>query len=92
MKKITVVNMNEYVEVFLTDLGKEIYYHQYDKINEYHGKIVIKPHYPKLEENGRFRTQLWMLFETFGEHLKMSMESPFINNELFFENEDKEVN
>ena len=55
MKKITVVNMNEYVEVFLTDLGKEIYYHQYDKINEYHGKTVIKPHYPKLEENGRFR-------------------------------------
>ena len=85
MRTLMVANMNEFVEVELTEAGKEIYFHQYDYLNKHYGKEIIKPHYPKLEENGRFRTQLWMLFKTFGETMSMTMESPFKDNKIYFE-------
>ena len=87
MRELTVVNLNEYVEVELTKIGKEMYFHQYDKINSFHGKIVIEPTYPKLEQNGRLRLLLWELFEIFGQHFHHGMDSPFVDNILYLESE-----
>ena len=63
-------NINDYVRVKLTDLGRYIYYHQYDELNKIYGKQVCEPSYPK-EVDGWYRAQLWSIMELFGPHIGM---------------------
>jgi hypothetical protein len=35
-----IINLNEVVKVKLTDLGKDIYYHQFAELNRRYGSIV----------------------------------------------------
>jgi hypothetical protein len=70
-------NLNDWVKVKLTDKGKNIYYHQFDAINQTYEKQIIKPHYPELTEDGYYKTQLWCLMNLFGEHLYMGFDPPF---------------
>lgn len=69
-------NVNYNVKVRLTDIGREIYYHQYDELNAQWGKEVIKPHYPK-EIDGWYETQLWDLCQTFGKYMRLGFDIPF---------------
>lgn len=63
------INLNEPIKVKLTDWGKEIYYHKYDKINQIAGREICKPRFPKEDENGYTEFQLWCFMELYGEHI-----------------------
>ena len=67
------INLNEPIKVKLTDWGKEIYYHQYDRINQIAGREVCKPSFPKEDENGCVEFQLWYFMELYGEYMGMAM-------------------
>ena len=67
------INLNEPIKVKLTDWGKEIYYHQYDRINHIAGREICKPKFPKEDENGYTEFQLWCFIELYGEHMGMTL-------------------
>ncbi len=68
------INLNEVVKFKLTDLGKDIFIHQYDEINsrirELGGK-PIQPALPKVDENGYTSMQLWNFMAIYGSYLGM---------------------
>lgn len=66
------INLNEVVKVKLTDLGKDIYYHQFDELNRRCGRIVCKPSFPKEDAEGYTKFQLWDFIETYGKHVGMA--------------------
>lgn len=63
------INLNESIKVKLTDWGKEIYYHQYDRINQIAGREICKQRFPKEDENGYTEFQLWRFIELYGMHM-----------------------
>lgn len=65
------INLNEEVKVKLTDLGKEIYYHRYDDLNERAGREVIRPSFPKVDADGYTRFLLWDFINLYGNHIGM---------------------
>jgi hypothetical protein len=72
-QEIIRINLNEPIKVKLTDWGKEIYYHQYDRINQIAGRKIYEPRFPKEDENGYTEFQLWCFIELYGEHMGMTM-------------------
>ena len=81
------INLNEWVKVKLTDLGKEIFYHQYDGVNKAVGREVCKPFYPKEDENGYTKFQLWHFIQLYGEHIGMAYPNVIDPLEIVYENE-----
>lgn len=67
------INLNEPIKVKLTEWGKEIFYHQYDRANEIIGREVCKPSLPKEDENGYTEFQLWEFIELYGTHMGMTL-------------------
>lgn len=67
------INLNEPIKVKLTDYGKAIYYHQYDRTNQIAGREICKPKFPKEGENGYAEFQLWHFMELYGEHMGMTL-------------------
>ena len=67
------INLNEPIKVKLTDWGKEIYYHQYDRTNQIAGREICKPRFPKEDENGYTEFQLWHFMELYGKHMGMTL-------------------
>ena len=65
------INLNDSVKVKLTDLGREIFYHKFDGVNEHWGREVIKPHFPKHDDDGYSTFQLWDFMSLYGEHMGM---------------------
>ena len=69
------INLNDTIKVKLTDHGKEIYYHRHDRLIEhirYHGiEPTIKPSFPKEDDEGKTKFQLWDFIELYGEHIGM---------------------
>ena len=69
------INLNNFVKVKLTDLGKEIYYHRHDALNEHlkkRGAKPIEPHFPKEDEEGKTKFQLWEIMELYGSCMGMA--------------------
>ena len=66
------INLNEFVKVKLTDLGKDIYYHQFDEMNKQWGRIICKPSFPKEDAEGYTKFQLWDFIEIYGEYFGMT--------------------
>ena len=83
--KPTRINLNEPIKVKLTDFGKEIYYHQYDRINQIAGREVCKPKFPKEDENGYTEFQLWCFMELYGEHIGMTLPNVIEPLEIVYE-------
>ena len=79
------INLNEPIKVKLTDLGKEIYYHQYDRINQIVGREACKPSFPKEDENGYTEFQLWCFMELYGEHMGMTLPNVIEPLEIVYE-------
>ena len=79
------INLNESIKVKLTDLGKEIYYHQYDRTNQIAGREICKPKFPKEDENGYTEFQLWCFIELYGEHMGMAMPNVIKPLEIVYE-------
>lgn len=67
VNKTIKINLNDWVKVKLTDLGKEIYYHQFDDVIKAGAKI--KPSFPRVDEQGFSYFQLWGFMELYGKHL-----------------------
>lgn len=69
------VNLNEYVKVKLNDFGKDIYYRQYDEINEKIKSLGGKPiesTMPEVDAEGYTRFQIWQFMNLYGEYMTMS--------------------
>jgi len=79
------INLNEPVKVKLTDWGKEIYYHRYDKINQTAGKEICKPKFPKEDENGYTKFQLWYFIELYGKYIGATLPNVIKPNEIIYE-------
>lgn len=79
------INLNEPIKVKLTDWGKEIYYHQYDRTNQIVGREVCKPSFPKEDENGYTEFQLWCFMELYGEYTGMTMQNVIEPLEIVYE-------
>ena len=85
MKKI---NINDYVKVKLTDSGKDIFYHQYDRVNEQYGKELLKPYYPEEDSDGFVEIQLWQLMQIYGPYMFNVIGCvPFKRNDIYFDDE-----
>lgn len=67
------LNLNDNIKVKLTEHGKDIYYHQYDRTNKLLGREVCKPSYPKIDEDGYTTFQLWCFMELYGVHMGMTL-------------------
>ena len=74
MKKFSV---NDMVKVKLTDVGKDIFYHQFDDLNEMYNEVMIKPRYPEVDDEGFTKFQLWHLMNIYGPHLRLGGDAPF---------------
>lgn len=79
------INLNEPIKVKLTDWGKEIYYHQYDRINQIAGREICKPKFPKEDENGYTEFQLWCFIELYGIHVGMTLPNVIEPLEIVYE-------
>lgn len=79
------INLNEYIKVKLTDLGKDIYYHRYDNLNNYYGREVLKPSFPEEDENGYTKFHLWEFIELYGEHIGMAKRQVIYPFEIIYE-------
>lgn len=78
-----IFNVNDTVKVKLTHYGRELYYHQYDRVNKSYGRIAIPPAYPKVDNDGYSSFQLWNLMKLYGSYL--SVAGTVENNTLPFE-------
>lgn len=65
------INLNDFVKVKLTDLGKDIYYHRFDALNDYYGREVLKPSFPEEDENGYASFPLWEFISIYGQYIGM---------------------
>jgi hypothetical protein len=79
------INLNELIKVKLTDWGREIYYHQYDRTNQIAGREICKPKFPKEDENGYTEFQLWCFIELYGEHIGMTLPNVIEPLEIVYE-------
>lgn len=79
------INLNESIKVKLTDWGKEIYYHQYDRANQIAGREICKPRFPREDENGYTEFQLWCFIELYGEHMGMTLPNVIEPLEIVYE-------
>lgn len=79
------INLNEVIKVKLTDLGKDIYYHQYDELNRRRGRIVCEPSFPKEDAEGYTKFQLWNFMELYGEHIGMAKPNVIEPLEIVYE-------
>ena len=81
------INLNEYIKVKLTDLGKDIYYHRFDTLNDYYGREVLKPRFPKEDENGYTKFQLWEFISLYGQYIGMGTPNVIEPIEIILEDE-----
>lgn len=79
------INLNEPIKAKLTDWGKEIYYHQYDRTNQIAGREICKPKFPKEDENGYTEFQLWCFIELYGMHMGMTLPNVIEPLEIVYE-------
>ena len=66
------VNLNDFVRVKLTDLGKDIYYHRFDDLIEKYPKMNVLPKMPEVDEDGLTSIQLWDFIQLYGEYIGMA--------------------
>lgn len=84
------INLNDTVKFKLTDYGKDIWYHQYDELNRLSRKEIIKPEFPKVDEDGYTSMQLWCFMELYGPHIHWNAKNVIEPLELICEEGDSE--
>ena len=78
------INLNECVKVKLTDLGKNIYYHQFDEMNLKYGRMICKPEFPKEDSEGYTSFQLWTFIELYGGYIQAGRPNVIFPNEIIY--------
>lgn len=82
------VNANMGVKVKLTDFGISVLKEQHEELNKWvkaRGGKGLGGFELRLDEDGYYSTQLWMLMSKFGHVMSMSNEIPF-NLDIIIEN------
>ena len=79
------LNLNEVIKVRLTDLGRDIFYHQYDKINQRCGKIICNPVLPDEDKEGYVTFQLWHFMSIYGDYIGMGKPNVIDPIEIIYE-------
>lgn len=70
-------NINEDVQVQLTDHGRRIHREQHDEFNKSFPHLKLKYTKPKEDNGGWSKWQLWHLMQVFGPHIHLTMDNPF---------------
>lgn len=81
------INLNERIKFKLTDYGKDIYYHQFDELNEFikqHGGKPIEPTMPEVDEEGYTEMQLWCFMNIYGKHMEMGCNNVLESLEIIY--------
>ena len=87
MNELRRLNLNEKIKVKLTDLGRDIYYHRYDRLIE--ANINIKPSFPKEDKNGFSTFQLWDFMNIYGSYIGMCL--PNVTEDLYLYVEEESL-
>ena len=90
MKNIE-INLNETIRVKLTDLGKDIYYHQFDELHEAlksRGISPNQPTMPRVDADGFTSMQLWRFIELYGSHIGMAKPNVIEPINIYFDLEE----
>lgn len=90
MKKL---NLNSFIKVKLTDHGKDIFYHQYDELNDFiikRGGTPIKPGFPETDAEGYTVFLLWKFIQTYGKHIGMGAKNVIEPLNIYIKDEDLE--
>jgi hypothetical protein len=69
-------NINNYATVTLTATGAEIYNKRYDDVKQFMPSDYVFRN-TNVTEGFILKTQLWVLFNDFGEYINIGMMSPF---------------
>lgn len=74
------MNLNDEVEVTLTAFGKYI-------LDSHRKRCELEVHMSlkgifQYDKEGKYKVQLWELFEMFGSHIYMDATQVFVNNEI----------
>lgn len=79
MKKEIKFNVNDYVHIKLTPLGKKVYLGHYNEYRELSYQPLMKrmPKYTKSEKKGYHKFQLWEIMQIFGEIIYNGCKMPF---------------
>ena len=72
MDKI-IINLNDNVRFKLTDLGREIYYHQFDDLIA--TGVQLRTKYPEEDADGYVSMPLWQFVELYGPHIGMAKQN-----------------
>lgn len=84
-------NLNYGVKVKLTKYGKNILWKRLAELNEKivsaGGEAMPGPAF-KVDEDGYYQTQMWILMETFGSHMGLGFANPF-ELDIFVEVDDQ---
>ena len=92
---IVKVNLNDYVKFKLTDRGKDIYFHQYDDLNEYlkqkTGQKLFSQQMPEVDNDGYTKMQLWAFIELYGKHIGMTNPNVIEPLNLYFEASEVDI-
>lgn len=81
------INLNDAVKFKLTDYGKDIFYHRFDKVNakiRKRGGKLIEPDMPKVDSDGYTCMQLWQFMELFGPRTGMAMKNYIESLEIVY--------
>ena len=81
------LNWNTTVKVKLTDLGKDIYFHQNDEFIK--RGLKLTPRYPTEDEDGFCKFQLWEFMQLYGPHIGMCL--PNVVEDINFYIEDNVI-
>lgn len=79
------INLNEIVKFKLSERGKEIYRHRYDKYG-----LFGYNREPILDDDGYMSMQLWTFMQIFGEHMTLGMSEVLNPLEIIYEESEGE--
>ena len=84
------LNINDMIKVKLNEVGLVIYVNRAKETNKKFEENNIKykcPIFPKRDDKGFVKFQLWDLMNLYGKHLELTLTSPFEDNKIYFEDE-----
>ena len=87
------IYLNDTVKVKLNDFGKDIYYHRFDDLIATMNKKGIKPierRFPKVDEDGYTKFQLWCFIELYGPYIGMCKPNFLEDLNIYFDEIEEE--
>ena len=90
--KTVEINLNETIRVKLTDLGKDIYYHQFDELHESlkkRGVSPFRPTRPRVDADGFTSMQLWHFIELYGSYIGVAKPNVIEPINIYYDLDEK---